>query len=118
MLYDQCIASFDCLPWRNTPYVKHPNGLEEGYYSVHYTCMPGGSVEKPGRFEDDNAFWSEVSGAKEAYKYFYTIWYEKFERAFGGPLGGREGLRYPGERPTYNATWVFNPPKHIFFDRR
>ena len=79
VLYDQCISSFDCLPWRNTPYQKHADGSETGYYSVHYTCMPGGTIEKPGRFNDDNSFWTAVEGAKEAYKYMcvggVTAWW-------------------------------------------
>ena len=163
--YDQCIAVAECLPWRHTPYRKLADGSEEGYFSVHFTCMQGGTIEKPGepgghasspahahcfhltgpvirshalspnrhnvsglhishrstrgvcagKFNDDNAFWSAISTAHYAYQGFYFIWYEKFERANGGPLGG---TRYPGERPTPNWEAFFNPPTKVHFDRR
>lgn len=37
VLYDVCIATCSCMPWRHTPHKRNDDGEEEGYYSVHYT---------------------------------------------------------------------------------
>lgn len=106
-MYDQCISTCQCIPWRHTPRWGNEEGAEGGYYSVHFTCMQGGTIEKPGRFEDDDSFWTAVAGAHNCYKFYYRQWYDKFQSATGGPLPGPQ---YSKAQPWHNATEIFFPP--------
>ena len=87
--YDQFIVDCVCLPSRHTPHRKRPeDGAETGYFTVHFTCMRGGSIEKPSEYADEHAFWSAVSTAHNCYLYYYSLWYGGFDRAVGGGGGG------------------------------
>jgi hypothetical protein len=71
-------------------------------------------VEKPGKYLTDAEFWGAVEGAHECYAYYYTLWYDCFERANGGPL---PGARYAKARRAFNPDIIYNPPTEIHFDR-
>jgi hypothetical protein len=105
--YDQCIPNCDCLPWRTNLTMA---------FSLHFSCIPGDTLEKVGHYATEHALMAAINGPKgtNCMRYFYRdLWYDKFVRAHGRlppPLWDDAG----GLTIATNMSALQRPPTHVY----